>query len=50
MGIKSRHSFRCEHASANRRPITVGFAAETEEIIKISDKLEKKEKIRNWIC
>ena len=28
----------------NRRPITVGFAAETEEIIKISDKLEKKRK------
>ena len=28
----------------NRRPITVGFAAETEEIIKISDRLEKKRK------
>ena len=28
----------------NRRPITVGFAAETEEIIKISEKLEKKRK------
>ncbi len=27
-----------------RRPITVGFAAETEEIIKISDKLEEKRK------